>query len=98
MDKLYNLAASITASVGGHGSSVLIFVPGMSDIEAISDLVDRLNVPDVEFVCLPIHSDGESRWSFLRRCEICTASLTVPAFQSLSRSKWPRLSHPVKER
>ena len=59
MDKMYNLAASITASVGGHGSSVLIFVPGMSDIEAISDLVDCLNVPDVEFICLPIHSDGQ---------------------------------------
>jgi len=57
MDKLHNLAASITASVGGHGSSVLIFVPGMSDIEAISDRVDCLNVPGVEFVCLPIHSD-----------------------------------------
>ena len=30
MDKLYHLATAITASVGSHGSSVLIFVPGMS--------------------------------------------------------------------
>lgn len=57
MEKLHNLATQITASVGSHGSSVLIFVPGMSDIEAIIELIERLNVRGVEFVCLPIHSD-----------------------------------------
>jgi HrpA-like RNA helicase len=38
MEKLHFLAAQITASVGGNGSSVLIFVPGMSDIESIIEV------------------------------------------------------------
>jgi len=57
MEKLYYLAAQITASVGTHGSSVLIFVPGMSDIEAIIELVENLHVRGNTFLCLPIHSD-----------------------------------------
>lgn len=57
MDKLYKLATEITASVGNHGSSVLIFVPGMSDIEAIIELIEKLMIPGITFLCLPIHSD-----------------------------------------
>lgn len=56
-DKMYHLASKITASVGQHGSSVLIFVAGMSDIESISELIERLNVHNVTFTCFPIHSD-----------------------------------------
>ncbi len=56
-DKMYHLASQITASVGQHGSSVLIFVAGMSDIESISELIERLNVHNVTFTCFPIHSD-----------------------------------------
>ena len=57
MDKLYHLATQITASVGSNGSSVLIFVPGMADIEAITELIEKLNLPLISFSCLPIHSD-----------------------------------------
>mmetsp|Transcript_8856 Transcript_8856/g.19868 ORF Transcript_8856/g.19868 Transcript_8856/m.19868 type:complete len:2027 (-) Transcript_8856:217-6297(-) len=57
MEKLHHLATQITASVGSLGSAVLIFVPGMSDIEAIIELVEKLNSPGVAFICLPIHSD-----------------------------------------
>jgi len=57
MDKLYRLATQITASVGGNGSSVLIFVPGMSDIEAIIELIENIHVNNTVFICLPIHSD-----------------------------------------
>jgi HrpA-like RNA helicase len=57
MEKLYNLATDITASVGNHGSSVLIFVPGMSDIEAIIELIEKLTIPGITFLCLPIHSN-----------------------------------------
>lgn len=56
-DKMYHLASKITASVGKHGSSVLIFVSGMSDIESICELIERINVRDVTFTCFPIHSD-----------------------------------------
>jgi superfamily II DNA/RNA helicase len=56
-DKSFHLASQITASVGEHGSSVLIFVAGMSDIENISELIERLNVHNVTFTCFPIHSD-----------------------------------------
>ena len=56
-DKMYHLASQITASVGKHGSSVLIFVAGMNDIECISELIERLNVRGLTFACFPIHSD-----------------------------------------
>lgn len=35
---------------------VLTFV-SHTDIEAIIELVERLNAPNASFVCLPIHSD-----------------------------------------
>lgn len=57
MEKLHALAAQITASVGGNGSSVLIFVPGMSDIESIIELIEKIDIPGSTFICLPIHSD-----------------------------------------
>lgn len=57
MGHLYELATQITLSVGSHGSSVLIFVPGMNDIEAISEKIESLVIPDITFSCLPIHSD-----------------------------------------
>lgn len=57
MEKIYKLATIITSSVGSTGSSVLIFVPGMADIEALTELIDGLRVPNVSFICLPIHSD-----------------------------------------
>jgi HrpA-like RNA helicase len=57
MEKLHTLAAQITASVGGNGSSVLIFVPGMSDIESIIELIEKFDIPGSTFICLPIHSD-----------------------------------------
>ena len=42
MEKLHILVAQITASVGGNGSSVLIFVPGMSDIESIIKFKEQM--------------------------------------------------------
>lgn len=57
MERLYKLATQITSSVGDTGSSVLIFVPGMADIEALSELIESLRVPNVSFICLPIHSE-----------------------------------------
>ena len=57
MRNLHQLAVEVAMSVGRHNSSVLIFVPGMSDIIAITDLIQRLNVPGVAYNCFPIHSD-----------------------------------------
>ncbi|KAL7520635.1 hypothetical protein ACHAWX_005350 [Stephanocyclus meneghinianus] len=57
MKKLYSLATQIASSVGDTGSSVLIFVPGMADIEEICELIERMEVRNVTFTCLPIHSD-----------------------------------------
>lgn len=59
MEKLYKMAAYITASVSrkNSGSAILIFVPGMSDIEFISELIENLKLPMITFKCLPIHSD-----------------------------------------
>eukprot|EP00978_Attheya_sp_CCMP212_P005350 scaffold11962_cov59-Attheya_sp.AAC.4 len=57
IDKLHNLAAQVAQSVGTNGSSVLIFVPGMNDIIAITELIEKLDVPNVMYMCFPIHSD-----------------------------------------
>jgi HrpA-like RNA helicase len=44
---------------GGSASSVLVFVPGMSDIVEIMTRFDEINLNATErsFLCLPIHSD-----------------------------------------
>lgn len=52
MEKLYKLATHISASVGDIGSSVLIFVPGMSDIQAITELIEGLRVSNVTYICV----------------------------------------------
>ena len=57
MEKLYKLATQIAMSVGDTGSSILIFVPGMADIEAISEQIESLRVKNLNFTCLPIHSE-----------------------------------------
>ena len=59
MEKLYKMAVRITACIArkNSGSAILIFVPGMADIESISELIENLRIPSVRFVCLPIHSD-----------------------------------------
>ncbi|KAL3795161.1 hypothetical protein HJC23_007389 [Cyclotella cryptica] len=57
MKKLYNLAVQITTAVGDAGCSILIFVPGMADIEEICELIERVERRNVSFTCLPIHSE-----------------------------------------
>jgi HrpA-like RNA helicase len=57
MENMFRLAAHLTMVVGRPGSSVLIFVPGMNEIVAITDLVEKLYLPGVRFTCIPIHSD-----------------------------------------
>eukprot|EP00934_Nitzschia_sp_Nitz4_P002355 Nitzschia sp. Nitz4//scaffold120_size68122//58196//63238//NITZ4_006055-RA/size68122-processed-gene-0.41-mRNA-1//1//CDS//3329534311//2355//frame0 len=52
-----NLATTIASFVGGPGSSVLIFVPGMMEIVNIMESIERLYRPGVRFVGFPIHSD-----------------------------------------
>lgn len=57
MESIYNLAARIAITVGRPGSSVLIFVPGMNDIVAISEKIEAIYVPGTVFTIIPIHSD-----------------------------------------
>ena len=57
MEKLYSVSASLATGVGKPGTSVLIFVPGMNDIVAITELVESINVAGVTYTCFPIHSD-----------------------------------------
>jgi HrpA-like RNA helicase len=57
MEKLYPVVAYLATVVGKPGSSVLVFVSGMNDIVAITEIVDQLYVPGVTFTCFPIHSD-----------------------------------------
>lgn len=57
MEKLFSVVANIAMVVGRPGSSVLVFVPGMNEIVAITELVDQLFVPGVRYTCFPIHSE-----------------------------------------
>lgn len=57
MEAMYTLASRIAVTVGQSGSSVLIFVPGMNDICAITEIIEKTFVPGIEFICIPIHSD-----------------------------------------
>jgi HrpA-like RNA helicase len=57
MEKRFNLVARLTTIVGEPGASVLVFVPGMAEIVAISEAVDNIHVAGVEYKCFPIHSD-----------------------------------------
>lgn len=57
MKNRFALAARMTGIVGQPGSSVLIFVPGMNDILAITELIEALFMVGVRFTCFPIHSD-----------------------------------------
>jgi HrpA-like RNA helicase len=56
--KLNNILLSSSASISDStGSSILIFVPGMADIENVCELIERLNVSGLTFSCLAIHGD-----------------------------------------
>ena len=57
MEKVFSVVANIALVLGRPGSSVLIFVPGMNEIVAITEKVEQLFVPGVRFTCFPIHSD-----------------------------------------
>jgi len=57
MEKLYSVVVHIAMMIGKPGSSVLIFVPGMTDIVAITEAIEQLHVSGVHFNCFPIHSD-----------------------------------------
>ena len=56
IQKLHLLAFQIAIAVGKTGSSVLIFVPGMADIVAISEMFEVM-VSSVIYTIIPIHSD-----------------------------------------
>jgi HrpA-like RNA helicase len=57
MEKLYTVVASLATLVGKPGSAVLIFVAGMNDIVAITELLEQFYVPGINFTAFPIHSD-----------------------------------------
>lgn len=53
----FSLAARLTTIVGSPGSSVLVFVPGMGEILAITEAIEKLYRTGVTYTCFPIHSD-----------------------------------------
>ena len=57
MELLYPLVAHVVMVVGKPGSSVLVFVPGMNEIVAMTEAIEQLFVQGVKYSCLPIHSD-----------------------------------------
>lgn len=57
LEKLYSVVAYLATVIGKPGSAVLVFVPGMNDIVAISEMIEQLFVPGLSFKCLPVHGD-----------------------------------------
>ncbi len=57
ISKRFSLAARLTTIVGNPGSSVLIFVPGMGEIIAITEAIEKFYRAGVTYKCYPIHSD-----------------------------------------
>jgi superfamily II DNA/RNA helicase len=57
MEDLYPVVAHIAMIVGRPGTSVLVFVPGMNEIVAVTEEIEKLCVDGVRYNCLPIHSD-----------------------------------------
>lgn len=53
----FSLAARLTTIVGTPGSSVLIFVPGIGEIIAITEAIESFYRPGVTYKCYPIHSE-----------------------------------------
>ena len=57
MEKIHNLAVQVAVNVAKKGSSVLIFVPGMNDIIAIFERVEKIVKHGINYRCIAIHSD-----------------------------------------
>lgn len=57
MEKIYAIVAHLAMVAASPGSSVLIFVPGMNDIVALTEAIEQIYVPGMRFTCFPIHSD-----------------------------------------
>ena len=57
MKNRFALAARLATIVGEPGSSVLIFVPGMGEIIAISECIESYHKAGINYTSFPIHSD-----------------------------------------
>jgi HrpA-like RNA helicase len=57
MERLVTLAAQLAVQVGNNGSSVLIFVPGMGEILAITENIEKMHIPGSKVTCYSVHSD-----------------------------------------
>ena len=57
MKHRFSLAARLASIVCEPGSSVLIFVPGMAEIIAISEAIEAYHKAGIRYTCFPIHGD-----------------------------------------
>jgi Helicase conserved C-terminal domain len=57
LERVLSLAAQLALSVCSSGSSVLIFVSGMSDILSLTESIEMMNPPGSRVSCFSIHSD-----------------------------------------
>ncbi len=57
MKHRFNLAARLSIIIADPGTSVLIFVPGMAEIIAISELIETYHTAGIRYTTFPIHGD-----------------------------------------
>lgn len=91
--KRVSVAVRLTTIVARKGSSVLIFVPGMGEIIAITEAIEKIQTAaGVEFKCFPIHSDipfeeqmtvfdepGENEVKVIVATNAAKSSITLPS-------------------
>lgn len=91
MKNRFALAARLATIVGEPGSSVLIFVPGMGEIIAISECIESYHKAGINYTCFPIHSDipfeeqmdaflapGENEVKIIIATNAAESSVTLP--------------------
>jgi HrpA-like RNA helicase len=96
MEDLYPVVAHIAMIVGRPGTSVLVFVPGMNEIVAVTEEIEKLCVDGVKYNCMPIHSDipfedqldafktpGANEVNIIIATNAAESSVTLPAVDSV---------------
>lgn len=83
--------------VGSPGSSVLIFVPGMNDIVALTEAIELLYVAGLRFSCLPIHSDipFEDQMTVFNKCEADEVKVIIATNAAESSVTLPDVDHVI---
>jgi HrpA-like RNA helicase len=97
MQNVLTIIAPLAMALGKPGSSVLIFVPGMTEIVAIAEQVESMFVPGIRFSCFPIHGDipFEDQMSVFGECDDDEVKIIVATNAAESSVTLPDVDHVI---